>query len=233
MLNLSRPITYCFMLSHWVVYLYLTKTVNTALYYCCLIHIHSNKQRFIPQHMYWHLSSRFCKILPVNKEDRWPNKTKLHPWQRQKCSALFWTCTSICSNDWLIWILQAQNTACSCGESHAKYFTIHSCIHKRNLLLCLTWPRHIKLSLRKAFCAAFVSVFGDVQQQQHYINKVSHMKKHQQGANKKVNFGKCEEIPVKTQHTHYLHVLTTMSLSTDVITQFPCTRAADSMRWTL
>lgn len=59
------------------------------------------------------------------------------------------------------------------------------------------------------------------------------MKNNQQCAYKKVNFGKCEEILVKTKHTHYLQVLTATSLSTDVITQFHCTHAAASMRWTL
>lgn len=52
------------------------------------------------------------------------------------------------------------------------------------------------------------------------------MKNNQQCGYKKVNFGKCEEILVKTQHTHYLRVLTTTSLSTDVITQFHYTHAA-------
>lgn len=44
------------------------------------------------------------------------------------------------------------------------------------------------------------------------------MKNYRQRSNKKVNFGKCEETLVKTQRTHYLHILTQTSLSTDVIT---------------
>lgn len=66
------------------------------------------------------------------------------------------------------------------------------------------------MSLLRAFVAAivFISRWADAQQKQHYINKVNHVKTNQQRGYKKVNFGKCEEILVKTQRAHYLRVYT-------------------------
>ena len=66
------------------------------------------------------------------------------------------------------------------------------------------------MSLLRAFVAAIVFNFrwADAQQKQHHINKVDHVETNQQRGYKKVNFGKCEEILVKTQRTHYLRVFT-------------------------